>query len=255
MKKWGNTGANLPPLVFLILLIAIWEITGRAFNIPDHILPAPSSIGKALLNNMPLLWLHTKMTFIAASVGLVLAVIVALALSVLMNRVEIIKRIFYPLLVISQTVPIIALIPIMIIWFGFGLLPKILVVILVCFFPLSVNLTEGLENVDGELIDLLKVMKAGPWRIFKSVQLPSVLPYFFSGLKISATYSVMGAVIAEWLGARAGLGIYMTRAMHSYSYSSFFAAIFIVVLLSMSLFKLTELLAWLSMPWNRIKEE
>lgn len=255
MKKWGSTGANLSSLAFLLLLIIVWELTGRAMHIPEYIVPAPSSILKVLLNNMPLLWLHTKTTFYAASMGLVIAVIFAIVLSAFMDKVKIIKKTIYPLLVISQTIPIIALAPIMIIWFGFGILPKVLVVVLVCFFPLAVNLIDGLENVDQELVELLQVMKAGPWRIFKSVQMPSVLPYFFSGLKIAATYSVMGAVIAEWLGASAGLGIYMTRAMHSFSTSSFFAAILIVVVLSMGLFKLTELLAWLFMPWNRVKEE
>jgi len=196
--------------------------------------------------------LHAQTTLLAAVVGLLLAIAIALMLAVLMDRFRIIKELIYPLLIVSQTIPIIALAPVLLIWFGLGILPKILVVALVCFFPMAVNLVDGLENVDAELIELLQVMKADGWTIFTSVQLPSVLPYFFSGLKISVTYSVLGAVIGEWLGASSGLGIYMTRAMHSFSTSSLFAAILVVVLLSMGLFKITQFMAWLFMPWNRI---
>jgi len=154
-------------------------------------------------------------------------------------------------LVISQAIPIFALAPIMLIWFGVGLLPKILIVGLVCFFPLAVNLVEGFGQVDPEAIDLMQTMQANRWMIMHSVQLPSALPYFFTGLKIAATYSVLGAVIGEWLGARAGLGIYMLRAMNSFRTSDVFASIFVVVVLSLALFKLVEACGWLAMPWKR----
>ncbi len=129
--------------------------------------------------------------------------------------------------------------------------PKIAVVALVCFFPLAVNMVEGLEQVNPEALELMQVMQAGAWFTFKQVRLPSVLPHFFSGLKISATYSVMGAVIGEWLGGSTGLGVYMTRMMHSYKTGHLFAAVIIVVLLSLVLFKISELLAWIAMPWSR----
>ncbi|MDW7673525.1 MAG: ABC transporter permease [Bacillota bacterium] len=251
MKKWGSIGNRLLPTSFLVLLIILWEAAINLMQVPDYKLPAPSSILTALINNFPLLLQHSKTTLYEAAIGLVVAIIIALFLAIVVDSFNFLKRIIYPLLVISQSVPIIALAPIILILFGLGILPKILIVALVCFFPLALNLIEGLENVNREQIDLLKIMKADSWTIFKMVQLPSVLPYFFAGLKISATYSVMGAIIGEWLGASSGLGIYMTRAMHSFKYANLFSAIIIVVLLSISFFKLTEFLAWLTMPWKR----
>ncbi len=252
MKRWVNTKNNLPAISFIIILIILWEIIVRIFKIKEFIIPAPSAIGRALFDNLPLLLSHTKTTLYAALVGLMLAIVIALFLAVIMDRYKLIKSMIYPVLVISQTVPIIALAPIIMIWFGLGILPKILIVALVCFFPIAINLVDGLENVEQERIELLKVMGAGNLMIFKTVQLPSVLPYFFSGLKISTTYSVMGAVIGEWLGASSGLGIYMTRAMQSFNTAGLFAAILLVVLLSICLFKLVELIAWIMMPWNRL---
>ncbi len=259
MKRWVNTDwvktSISPSVLSVALIVLIGEVIIRISGIPEFILPAPSAIAISLMNNFSLLLSHTKTTFLTAVVGLSMSIIVALILSVMMDKVKLIKKMLYPLIIISQTIPIIALAPLMIIWFGLGIFPKILVVALVCFFPIAVSLVNGLENVDTELIELMKVMGASPVMIFTTVQFPSVLPYFFSGLKISATYSVMGAVIGEWLGASSGLGIYMTRAMHSFNTSNLFAAILIVVLLSIFLFKIADMLAWISMPWNRADEQ
>lgn len=235
----------------IFALLALWELACRAFDIPEFWLPAPSRIVKALAGNFPLLIRHTTGTVYAVAAGLALAMVVAVSLAIVMDRWPLARKTLYPPLVISQAVPIFALAPIILIWLGVDLKPKIAVVALVCFFPLAINLVEGLGQVDPEALELMQVMQAGPWFTFRSVQLPSVMPYFFSGLKISATYSVMGAIIGEWLGGSVGLGVYMTRSMYSFKTSHMFAAIFIVVALSLALFKLAELLAWISMPWNR----
>ncbi len=234
-----------------IIFLFLWELACRVFKIPEFWLPAPSRITVALAGNLPLLIKHTRGTICAVAAGLILALVVAIALAMAMDRWPLAKRALYPPLVISQAIPIFALAPIILIWLGVDLKPKIAVVALVCFFPLVINLVEGLGQVNPEALALMHVMQADPWFIFRSVQLPSVMPYFFSGLKISATYSVMGAIIGEWLGGSVGLGVYMTRSMYSFKTSHMFAAILIVVLLSLALFKLTELLAWLAMPWNR----
>jgi ABC-type nitrate/sulfonate/bicarbonate transport system permease component len=254
MKKWASTARrSLPSLNFLLLLIVAWEAASRIAGTPLYRLPPPSTIWQALIAGAPLLLIHTRATLSAAGAGLSLAVIVALTLAVIMDRWAWLNRALYPLLIISQTVPIIALAPLLLILFGLGLTSKIAVVTLVCFFPLAVNLMDGLAQVDPEAVDLLRVMQASPAMIFRSVQLPSILPYFFSGLKIAVTYSVMGAVIGEWLGARAGLGVFMIRSMRSFKTDSLFAAILVVVIVSLVLFKLTELAAWAAMPWNRVK--
>lgn len=253
MKRLVNIGGSLPPLLFLGFLIFLWETIARMRAVPEYLLPLPSTIAKALGNNFPLLLIHTKATLMAAGSGLCLAIIIAFTLGFFLNKFKLLKSVLYPLLVASQTIPIIALAPIIMIWFGLGLLPKILIVTLVCFFPLVINVTEGLEDVDQDLIELLQVMGANSYQIFRNIQLPGILPYFFSGLKISATYSVMGAVIGEWLGGNKGLGVYMLRTMHTFSTSKLFAAIFMVVLLSFGVFKLVEILEKLLMPWRKTK--
>lgn len=254
MKKWGNTVKSLPSIVLLVAVILIAELVVRIAQVPGYILPPPSEIAAALIENHALLLMHTWVTLSAVISGLALAIALAVSLSLVMDRWSALKEAIYPLLVVSQAIPIFALAPILLIWFGIGLLPKVLIVALVCFFPLAVNLVEGFGEVDPEAIDLMKTMKADNWMITKSVKLPSAMPYFFSGLKIAATYSVLGAIIGEWLGARAGLGIYMLRATHSYRLSHLFAAVIVVIILSLLMFKMAELAGRLVMPWQQEKK-
>jgi ABC-type nitrate/sulfonate/bicarbonate transport system permease component len=251
MKKLVSTGNKILPMIFIIVLIALWEIIIKVFQVPKYILPAPTVIFHALIESREILWQHTQTTLIEASIGFFIATLFAIILAGLMNKSKLLKRVLYPILIISQTVPIIALAPIFMIWFGFNILPKVIIVVLVCFFPIVINVTEGLENVDKDMINLMKVMKASTWDIFTKVQLPATLPAFFSGLKIAATYSIMGAVIGEWIGAKSGLGVYMTRAMSSFRTEALFADIVIIVFISISIFKVIELLGKKIMPWNR----
>ncbi len=251
MKKWASIKANLPATLLLVALMLIWELAARAVDLPAYVLPAPSAIALALAENFSLLISHAGVTLNAVLGGLALAITISVLLAVAMDRWIFLKQALYPVLVISQAIPIFALAPLMLIWFGVGLLPKILIVALVCFFPLAVNLVDGFSQVDPETLDLMQTMRADRWMILRSVQLPSALPYFFSGLKIAATYSVLGAIIGEWLGARAGLGIYMLRAMNSFRTADVFASIIVVIVLSLTFFKLVELAGWLLMPWKR----
>ncbi len=255
MKKSTSTGSSLPATGLLVLITVTWELATRLLQVPAYILPAPSAIAKALADNYRLLLEHTAVTAVAVLGGLCLSIIVALALAMVMDRWKPVKNAVYPLLVISQAVPIFALAPLILIWFGAGLMPKVLIVALVCFFPLAVNLVEGFNQVDPETIDLMHTMQASQWMIMHSVQLPFALPFFFSGLKIAATYSVLGAIIGEWLAARAGLGIYMLRAMHSFRTSHLFASIIVVIVFSLGLFKLVELCGHLAMPWQRNRND
>jgi len=169
-------------------------------------------------------------------------------------RVLLVKRLIYPLIVASQTIPIISVAPLFIIWFGYGMLPKIIVVFLVCFFPVTISLLGGLAAVDREYIELFRSMQAGRVDIFRMVKLPLALPAFFSGLKISTAYSVMGAVIGEWLGAKQGLGTYMTLSQRSFEVDRVFAAILAVTLLSAVLFAAVVLIERLVIPWKRLTD-
>ena len=252
IKKLRNIA---PALILVVLVIGSWELISIYTEIPAYILPAPSAIVRALVNNFGLLLYHSGYTFAAVLPGLGLAIIISPLLALLMDRFTFLKKALYPLLVVSQAVPIFAVAPLILIWFGVGLLPKVLIVALVCFFPLTINLVEGFNQVDPEAIELMQTMRANRLLITRSVHLPSTLPYFFSGLKIAATYSVLGAIIGEWLAARAGLGIFMLRAMHSFRTVDLFAAIIVVVVLSLVLFKLVELAGRLAMPWQRADYE
>jgi ABC-type nitrate/sulfonate/bicarbonate transport system permease component len=237
------------PLVFLLSFIATWQAWVWWSGVPAWLLPAPGRVLTALWEMLPVLFRHAQSTVLAAVTGLLAAVLLALALAVLMDFSPWVRRGMYPLLVFSQTVPIIAIAPLLIIWFGYGILPKVVVVALVCFFPVAVSMVEGMEAADPGMVDLLRVMGSTRWQLIKLVRLPAALPSFFCGLKIAGTYAVMGAVIGEWLGATSGLGVYMTRATHAYQTDRVFAAIIIISLVSLLLFGLINLLARLSIPW------
>lgn len=262
MKKSINTETNTRmhywagrylPAYTILFLIIIWEAAVRIFKVKQYILPSPSSIMKVFQSTWRLILDHSLVTIYEALVGFGISIIIGLTLSFVMSKSDTVKRILYPLLVISQTIPIIAISPLIIIWLGVDILPKVVIVVLVCFFPICVSTIEGLQSADRDMINLMKIMGAGHFRIFKEVTLPSALPQFFAGLKIAATYSIMGAVIGEWLGAKSGLGIFMTRTMSSYRTDMLFAAIVVIVALSIGVFKFIELIEKIAIPWNTRK--
>lgn len=237
------------PLLCLGLFLGVWQAAVWLSGWPSWLLPAPGQVLVALGEMLPVLWQHSQYTMLAAATGLLAAVVFALGLAVLMDVSPWLRQGLYPLLVLSQTIPIIAVAPLFMIWFGYGLLPKVVVVALVCFFPVAVSMVEGMAAADPDMVNLLRVMGAGRWQIIKLVRFPAALPSFFAGLKIAGTYAVMGAVIGEWLGATSGLGVFMTRASHAYQLDRVFAAIVIISLVSLLLFGLINLLARWSMPW------
>lgn len=254
MKKSTSIvkGVNkILPGLFIGALVLLTEYVLRKFSVPHYILPLPSDVVGSLIEDREILWLHTQATLYEAGIGFAVAIGLSIVIAGIMNRLPLVKALFYPLMVISQTIPIIAIAPLFMIWFGFGTLPKIIVVVVVCFFPIVVSLIEGLAVVDKEMIHLMKSMNAKSYQIFLKVEVPSVMPAFFSGLKIAGTYAIMGAVIAEWLGAQSGLGIYMTRAMHSYKTDALFADICIIVTISMVLFKAIDIIGQRLMPWQK----
>ncbi|GBF34055.1 hydroxymethylpyrimidine ABC transporter, transmembrane component [Desulfocucumis palustris] len=246
MSRNKNAAA---PVLFILAGIAVWQGAVTFSGIQPWLLPSPLKVMATLWEMLPLLAKHSGSTLLAAVSGLLAAVLLALCLAAVMDLSPWFKQGLYPLLVLSQTVPIISVAPLFLIWFGLGLFPKIVVVALVCFFPVAVSTVAGMESADPAMVNLLKVMGSSRWQIIRLVRLPAALPSFFAGLKIAGTYAVMGAVIGEWLGASSGLGVYMTRASHSYQLDRVFAAIFVISLVSLLLFLLITLLARLAMPW------
>lgn len=226
------------------------EIFLRLRDIPSFIFPKPTEIFRGLMEDKELLLSHTLTTVYEAFIGFAISIILSLIIGALIYDKKRIKEILYPFLLISQTVPLIAVAPLILIWFGFGILPKIIIVVVICLFPILISFLDGLNSVNQEVIDLFKVMRAKKIDIFRKCLFPASLPSLFAGLKISVTYSVMGAVIGEWLGAEKGLGIYMTRALSSFRTDYLFSAIIIVVIISLILFKLIELIEKFVLRWK-----
>lgn len=251
MKKLGSIENKIIPGIFFGVLILIWEIVVDIGLVQRFLLPSPLDVIKTTVLIMGELRINILITLYEAGIGFILAGLFAIIIAVAMDSIKIVRKAVYPILIISQTIPIIAIAPLFALWFGFGTLPKIIVVILVCFFPIVVNLLDGLQSVDEEILYLMKSMGGSRMKIFTMVKFPSSMIAFFSGLKIAATYSIMGAIIGEWLGGDGGLGVYMINAKHSYATDKVFSVILVIILLSMLLFKIIDILQYFAMPWNR----
>jgi putative hydroxymethylpyrimidine transport system permease protein len=241
LKKWTEQYGLF--LIVVILLVSIWEWVVRQGMIPSFILPAPSAIWGSLQENRQLLFeVHLPATVKEVLIGYVFSVIGGLTLGVAMHFSRSIEKVLYPFLVISQTVPLIAISPIFIMWFGYSIWSKIAVTILTAFFPIVVSTYDGLKSGGSEYRELLLTMGANHWTIFKKIQIPIALPAIFSGLKLSVVYCVVGATVGEWLGASEGLGYFSRRMSGNLQADSVFAAIFLLSLLGIVLFLLIGIL-------------
>ncbi len=249
MRRLGAEVA--PPAIFLLVALALWELWGRRSNKRNPVVPPPSRIWRAFLDTGHLLPDHVLTTLTETALGVAIGVAAGVVLAVLVSSWSLARRVLQPLLVISQTVPVQVLAPLLVLWAGFGLRPKIIVVALVVFFPVSVSTAGGLQSVDQDLVELVRSYGAGRSVLLRMVLLPAALPGLFSGLRISLTYAVAAAVIGETIGAKRGLGQYMSRSMQGYRYDQMFVGVFVIALLSIALYALVSLVALLVMPWQR----
>lgn len=246
-----KTKKILAPTCAVVTLLAIWQAVCSLGLVPNFMLPSPVEVVQALVSDFALLAQHSAITIAEAALGLCIGVAVGFIFAVLMDRFETFYLAFEPLLTVSQTVPTVAIAPLFVLWFGYGLLPKVLLVVLTTFFPVTVALASGFRSVDTDTIDLMRTMRASQWQIFRYAKMPAAMDQFFSGLRISATYAIVGAVISEWLGGFWGLGVYMTRVRKSFSYDRMFAVIIIISALSLLLMKGVDVLEQLCTPWKR----
>lgn len=240
---------NIVPFIFIALFIIIWQMACSFSWVPRYMLPSPLDVVRAFVNDFPLLMMHARVTILEAVLGLTLGVLLGFICAAIMDTFPLIKHGLYPILVLTQTIPPVAIAPLLILWFSYGITPKVILVVLVAFFPMAVGLLEGFQSVDSDMVKLMKSMNASRWQIFWNVKFPSALGEFFSGLKIAVAYSIVGAVIAEWLGGFSGLGVYMTRVKKSLSYDKMFAVIFFVSAISLLLMAIVKLIQHKSMPW------
>lgn len=218
-------------------------------------LPSPYDVVKAFVDNFSVMMKQAAVTLQEACYGLLIGVALAFIVATLMDRFAFLYKAIYPILVITQTIPTIAVAPLLVLWMGFGMAPKITLVVITTFFPIAVGLLGGFEGADGDAINLMRAMGANRYQIFKCVKLPNAMPSFFSGLKVSASYAVVGAVISEWLGGFEGLGVYMTRVKKAYAFDKMFAVIVFISVISLLLMGLVNLLERAATPWKHAKNK
>ena len=246
----GRIRQAVPAVLTMVAILAVWQIAVDWRNTPRWLLPSPVDIGVAMIESRGLLMKHLSITLLEMGLGFTIALALGVAVAVASHLSGPIRRSVYPLLVVSQSIPVIVLAPLLVIWFGFGIAPKVALIVLICFFPICVSFLDGLQTADSEILQLLRAMGASRWQMFRIGRLPAALPALASGSKIAATYSVIGAVIAEWLGASQGLGVFLIRSQNSFRADRALAVIVIVSAIAISAYLLIELLARLSMPWH-----
>jgi len=241
----------LPSLVFVIALLLLWELSVRLFSLPEYILPSPFMIARTILKFRKILLFHTSITLFETLSGFLAGAMLGFALAVLICMSNFFYRTFYPLLIIIQSIPKIALAPFFVIWLGFGVLPKIAITALVSIFPVLVNTLHGLVFVKQELIDLMKVFHASKIQVLFKIRIPSSLPFFFTSLKISIVFSVVGAIIGEFVGANEGLGYVIMISSTNLNTSLMFSALFLLGAMGFFCSGFVSLSEKLLLPWHK----
>ena len=238
------------PIAAIAAAVLIWWAVTRIFDIPSYILPDPGQVVKAFARDFTLIMYHAAATLGEGTAGIAISVGISIVIAVCMDRFASVKKTLYPLLVISQTVPVMAIAPILIIWFGFGMAPKIILVVLMCFFPITVNLTDGFAQADQDLLNMFRVWNASGRQVYRHLKFPCAMPYFFSGLRIAVTWMLVAAILSEWLGGDRGIGVYMLRAKQAYALDKVFASVVFTVILSLLLIGLLGLIRKKAVRWS-----
>lgn len=240
-----------PPVLLAAVVLVGWQLLARYVIEDPTVLPTPTAIVSAGWQQRSAIWHNTLPTLRETELGFALSFAVSWILASAMDFSTAARRAVYPLLVASQTLPIIAIAPLFVVMFGFGIAPKVLLVALATFFPLATSLAAGFANADGDADRLLRSMGASRWRIFWTVRVPGALPFFFTGLRVAITYAITGAIFAEYAGSANGLGIYLEQMQQVFRTDLVFATVGVIAVCSIALFALTYLLErWLT-PWRR----
>lgn len=246
---------KLPSITAVVALLLIWQFVCTIGLVPTYMLPSPVKVLQAFVEELPLLWENSLITLQEAFIGLFFGVIVGFLTAVLMDAFDILYKAFYPLIVITQTIPSVAIAPLLVLWFGYEMTPKIILIVISTFFPITVGLLDGFRSTDKDTIGLLRSMGANRFQIFRYIKFPSALPQLFSGLRIAAAYSVVGAVISEWLGGFGGLGVYMTRVKKAFAFDKMFAVIFLISGISLTLMFLVNFAEKKCIPYRYLNEK
>lgn len=250
MKKLRSTANQYAAIILGFLLLVVWELAGYLEWLPRFIIPTPSAILSALVADRTNLWYHSQITLLQTFIGLAIGIGLAFTLAILMDLVQWLNRAIYPLLIITQTIPTVAIAPILVLWLGYDMTPKIVLVVLTTLFPIIISLLNGFTNSDQDAIQLLRLMGANRWQILSHVKIPSSMTYFFSGLRVSVSYAFVSSVVAEWLGGFEGLGVYMIQTKNAFSYDKMFAVIVVISVISLFFIWIVSLVERILVPWN-----
>jgi ABC-type nitrate/sulfonate/bicarbonate transport system permease component len=248
LREWA------PAAALLAAAVAGWELAARAGWVQDYLLPAPSEVARALVEDRSLLLDDAWVTGQEVLLGFALALVAGITIAIALDLSTVARRTVYPLVIASQAVPIVVIAPILVIWFGFGMTPKLIVIALICFFPIAVNTLDGLRAVDPAQVKMLRTLGAGRWALLRRLELPSALPYLFSGAKIAVAVAVIGAVFGELVGSDAGLGHAIQVGMAQLLTARVFAAVVLLSAMAIALFGLVSLAERRAVPWARRRE-
>jgi len=252
---WRHAGRWLPPVLLLIGLAVAWQLWVEIRDTPDWYLPGPSQVVRTLWNDRSSLAENAWVTLEEVLAGLAVAIIAGVAMAIGIHASRILERAAWPLVIASQAIPVVALAPLLLIWFGHGLAPKVIMTALIAFFPITVATVDGLRSADRETLDLLRNMGASRLQRFLIVQAPGAMPAFFSGLKVAVSVAVIGAVIGEFVGSDSGLGHAIVLANASLRTDYVFACVVVLSVMAITLFGIVLLIERLAMPWRRFQIE
>ena len=236
-------------ILLLLVLLGGWELYADLGGVDDFLLPAPSQIASALWNDWDILWHNLTVTAWEVLLGILVALVAALLLAAAIHSSRTLRRAVYPLLVASQTIPIVIIAPLLVAWLGYDIAPKLAIIALICFFPVVVSALDGLSRVDPDLLKLMRTLDASRWQSFRRVEAPSALPAVFSGAKVAVTIAVIGAVLAEQAGSSEGLGHLMLQAIPQLETARAYAAVVLLAMLAIALFAVLTLIERRAIPW------
>ncbi len=249
MSKWLLHPATRPLWLILLLLI-LWDIAIRLFNIQPYLIPPPLAVVRELGAEWPMLLSQSLPTLYATLGGFAASAVVGVPIAMWIAYSRTVESFVYPLLVFSQSIPKVAIAPLFVVWFGFGIVPKVIAAFLLGFFPVVVSTVQGFKSIEPEVIDLARSMGANPLKIFLKFRLPQAMPSIFSGLKVSVTLAVVGAVVGEFVGSNSGIGFVLQRATGTFDLPLMFAALVVLSTMGVLLFLMVELIERWMMPWH-----
>lgn len=250
VRRW------LPPLLLIVAFFALWQVAASSgflagtLDLEDFLVPSPAQIFEVMWEDRDLLSENALTTSIEIVAGFAVALVAGLLVATLLHLSDLLRRTSYPVIVASQTIPIIVIAPVLVVWFGYGIGPKLAIIALICFFPIAVNTLDGLRSVDSDPVKMMRTLYASRWQIFKRVEVPTALPYAFSGAKIAVAVSVIGAVFGEWAGSEKGLGHLMLQDNAQLMTDRLFAAVFVLSGIAIGLFVAVSLLERRVLRWR-----